>query len=101
MPLWRWWIFLRRCARASSSGHNDKNRLGFYEQQNPDVMDLFIEKINPDNPKQYEADGKWVDFLTHTETINVVGDKRLPLQCARRHEAGHLGYLWAAKRYKF
>ncbi len=53
-------------------GHNDKIAWGF-TNVGPDVMDLFIEKVNPDNPNQYEADGKWVDFETRTETINVVG----------------------------
>jgi penicillin amidase len=39
----------------------------------PDVQDLFIEKVNPDNPNQYEVDGKWVDFETRSETILVGG----------------------------
>ena len=53
-------------------GHNDRIAWGLtfsYE----DVMDLFIEKVNPDNPNQYEADGKWVDFESHKETIHVTG----------------------------
>jgi len=53
-------------------GHNDRIAWGLtfsYE----DVMDLFIEKVNPDNPNQYEADGKWVDFETNKETIQVTG----------------------------
>ena len=53
-------------------GHNDRIAWGFtfaYE----DVMDLFIEKVNPENPNQYEVDGQWVDFETSTETLNVVG----------------------------
>ena len=55
-------------------GHNDNIAWGF-TNTGPDVMDLFIEKVNTDNPDQYEADGKWVNFQTHTETLNVVGDK--------------------------
>ncbi len=55
-------------------GHNEDIAWGF-TNTGPDVMDLFIEKVNPDNPNQYEADGKWVDFQTRTETINIVGDK--------------------------
>jgi penicillin amidase len=53
-------------------GHNDRIAWGFtfsYE----DVMDLFIEKVNPENPNQYEVNGEWVDFETWTETINVAG----------------------------
>jgi len=59
-------------------GHNDDIAWGF-TNTGPDVMDLFIEKVNPDNPNQYEVDGKWVDFETHTETINVVGGQPVTL----------------------
>jgi len=53
-------------------GHNDRIAWGFtvsYE----DVMDLFIEKVNPVNPNQYEVDGQWVDFETTAETLHVAG----------------------------
>ena len=53
-------------------GHNDRIAWGF-TNVGPDVMDLYIEKINPDNPDQYEVNGEWVDFETHTESIQVVG----------------------------
>ena len=40
----------------------------------PDVQDLYIEKINPTNPKQYQMpDGKWADFEIRAETIPVKG----------------------------
>ncbi|MGE5643125.1 MAG: penicillin acylase family protein [Byssovorax cruenta] len=53
-------------------GHNDKVAWGF-TNVGPDVMDLYIEKVNPENPNQYEVNGKWVDFETRQEKINVVG----------------------------
>lgn len=53
-------------------GHNDNIAWGLTFSEE-DVMDLYIEKVNPDNPNQYEVNGKWVDFETRTETINVVG----------------------------
>jgi penicillin G amidase len=53
-------------------GHNDRIAWGF-TNTGPDVMDLYIEKVNPDNPDQYEVNGQWVDFETYTETINIVG----------------------------
>jgi penicillin amidase len=53
-------------------GHNDRIAWGF-TNVGPDVMDLFIEKVNPENPNQYEVNGEWVDFETRTETIEVVG----------------------------
>jgi len=53
-------------------GHNDKVAWGF-TNTGPDVMDLYIEKVNPGNSNQYEVNGKWVEFETHPEAINVVG----------------------------
>ncbi len=53
-------------------GHNDKISWGF-TNVGPDVMDLFIEKINPENPNQYEVKGKWVDFETREEIIKIAG----------------------------
>ena len=53
-------------------GHNDKIAWGFTFAEE-DVMDLFIERVNPENPNQYEVNGEWVDFDIRTETINVAG----------------------------
>jgi penicillin G amidase len=54
------------------AGHN--NRIAWaFTNLGPDVQDLFIEKINPENSNQYEVDGKWVDFEIINETIDVVG----------------------------
>lgn len=53
-------------------GHTDRVAWGF-TNVGPDVMDLYIEKVNPDNPNQYEVNGEWVDFETRQETIDVVG----------------------------
>lgn len=54
------------------AGHNDHIAWG-YTNLGPDVQDLFIEKVNPDNPNQYEVEGKWTDFETRKETIDVAG----------------------------
>ncbi len=60
------------------AGHND--RLAWaYTNLGPDVQDLFIEKVNPENPNQYEVDGQWVDFEIRKETINVGGGDPLEL----------------------
>jgi penicillin amidase len=53
-------------------GHNNRIAWGFTNVE-PDVMDLYIERVNPENPNQYEVNGQWVDFETRTETIEVVG----------------------------
>jgi penicillin amidase len=54
------------------AGHNDQIAWGF-TNVGPDVMDLYIERVNPDNPNQYEVNGEWVEFETRTETIEVGG----------------------------
>ena len=57
-------------------GHNDRVAWGF-TNVGPDVMDLYIERVNPDNPNQYEVNGQWVDFATRAETIRVVGGETM------------------------
>lgn len=54
-------------------GHNDHIAWGVTNVA-PDVQDLFIEKINPDNPNQYEYLGKWIDMDLRKETILVAGN---------------------------
>ncbi len=53
-------------------GHNDYIAWGF-TNVGPDVMDLYIEKVNPENPNQYEFQGEWVDMQIVTEEIQVAG----------------------------
>ncbi len=53
-------------------GHNDRIAWGV-TNVGPDVMDLYIEKINPDNHAQYEINGEWVEMETVIETIQVAG----------------------------
>lgn len=53
-------------------GHNDRIAWGV-TNTNPDVQDLYIEKINPANPNQYEYMGKWEDMELDNEVIKVKG----------------------------
>lgn len=39
----------------------------------PDCQDLFVEKINPNNPNQYEFQGQWRDMQVVEEEIRVAG----------------------------
>jgi penicillin amidase len=55
-------------------GHNARIAWGF-SNVGPDVLDLYIEKINPDNPDQYEVNGEWVDMQVLTETIIIGASK--------------------------
>ena len=54
------------------AGHNDRVAWGF-TNLGPDVQDLYIEKVNPENPDQYEVNGEWVDFEIRKEIIKVGG----------------------------
>jgi len=66
-------------------GHTDKVAWGF-TNVGPDVMDLYIEKVNPANPDQYEVNGEWVNFETREETILVAGGDPVALTIrATRH----------------
>ena len=53
-------------------GHNDRIAWGV-TNESVDTQDLFIEKINPDDPRQYEYQGEWVDAERRPETIVVAG----------------------------
>jgi penicillin amidase len=59
-------------------GHNDRVAWGV-TNVGPDVQDLYIEKINPANPNQYEVDGKWVDMTLVPETIQVGGGEAISM----------------------
>ncbi|MEA5593150.1 penicillin acylase family protein [Rivularia sp. UHCC 0363] len=51
-------------------GHNNRIAWGVTNVMS-DTMDLYVEKINPANPNQYEMNGKWVDMQLVTEEIQV------------------------------
>ena len=51
-------------------GHNNRMAWGLTNTM-LDTMDLYIEKINPENPNQYEVNGKWVDMQLVKEEIKV------------------------------
>ena len=51
-------------------GHNDRIAWGV-TNANPDVQQLYIERINPQNPNQYEVNGRWTDMKVTREEIKV------------------------------
>jgi penicillin amidase len=53
-------------------GHNDCIAWGV-TNLGPDVQDLFVEKVNPDDPNQYEFQGRWLDMEIIREEIPVAG----------------------------
>jgi penicillin amidase len=53
-------------------GHNDHIVWGL-TNVDPNITDLFIEKINPNHLNQYEVNGKWVDMKLVKENIQIAG----------------------------
>src|SRR6185503_17656851 len=51
-------------------GHNDRIAWGF-TNVGPDVQDVYSEKFNPDNPKQYQTPSGWQDAVIRHEEIKV------------------------------
>jgi penicillin G amidase len=43
-------------------------------------MDLYIENLNPQNPDQYEVNGRWTDMQIVNETIRVAGENPVALK---------------------
>jgi penicillin amidase len=59
-------------------GHNANIAWGV-TNGNPDVQDLYLERINPENPNQYEVEGQWVDMHTVDEEIRIAGGDSVPM----------------------
>lgn len=53
-------------------GHNDHIAWGF-TNTGPDVQDLYLERIHPDHPQQYQTPDGWADFTTRNEVIKIKG----------------------------
>ncbi len=56
-------------------GHNDRIAWGV-TNVGPDVQDLFIERLNPQNPNQYEVRGRWEDMQIIEEPIYIAGEEQ-------------------------
>jgi penicillin amidase len=53
-------------------GHNERIAWGLTIFAN-DAQDLVVERMNPDNPRQYEWRGQWLDMEVRTDSIAVKG----------------------------
>ena len=60
-------------------GHNDRIAWGV-TNSGTNVQDLFIEKINPSNPNQYEYMGQWQDMEIISEVIKVNGGEDVTIE---------------------
>jgi penicillin amidase len=56
------------------AGHNDRIAWG-HTNLGGDVQDLYVERINPADPDQYEVNGRWADMEIRCETIRVHGEE--------------------------
>jgi len=62
----------------------------------PDVNDQYMIRVNPDNPLQYEWDGKWRDMTVRDETISF-GDGKPAITVKVRET--HLGPITNDNKY--
>ncbi len=60
-------------------GHNERMAWGF-TNNGADVQDLYIETLNPANPRQYRVNGEWRDAEIRRETIRVRGGSDVALE---------------------
>ena len=66
-------------------GQNEHVAWG-YTNTNPDVQDLYLERIDPGDPRRYETPSGWASFETFEETIHVKGGADVRLTARRtRH----------------
>ena len=80
---------------AVVAGHNNDIAWGITNVY-PDVNDQYMIKVNPDNPLQYEWDGKWRDMTVRNETITF-GDGKPPITVKVRET--HLGPITNDNKY--
>jgi penicillin amidase len=60
-------------------GRNDRIAWGFTNTA-PDVQDLYIERIKPDDARQYQTPDGWAEFKSRTEVIKVKGQPDVQLE---------------------
>jgi penicillin G amidase len=60
-------------------GHNERIAWGVTNEA-VDTQDLYVERLNPDDPDQYEVDGEWAPVQSRTETIAVGGSDPVTYQ---------------------
>ncbi|HEY0821374.1 MAG TPA: penicillin acylase family protein [Rhizobacter sp.] len=59
-------------------GQNEHIAWGF-TNTGPDVQDLYIERVNPNDPGEYQTPEGWAKFESFTETIKVRGKPEVTL----------------------
>ncbi len=77
-------------------GANERTAWGFTNVMADDA-DFYYEKINPDNPDQYEFEGKWVDMEIKNEVIRIKGEEDQNITIRKTH---HGPIIDSVSRYK-
>lgn len=80
-------------------GHNDRIAWGF-TNVGPDVMDLYIEKINPENPNQYLTPDGWEDMEMVLEVIRVAGEEPVELEIQLTSHGPVIGSVYGLDEFK-
>lgn len=65
-------------------GHNNSIAWGV-TNVGPDTQDLYIEKINPNDPHQYEFEGEWREMTVYEEVIKVNGAEDRVIEVLETH----------------
>ena len=60
-------------------GHSDHHVIGLTMFENDDI-DLYYEKVNPENPNQFWAESNWVEMKIQKEEILVKGAESLSFE---------------------
>ncbi|MCU1382404.1 MAG: Penicillin amidase [Acidobacteria bacterium] len=64
-----------------AAGHNDRVAWNA-EPIDADTQDIYVERLNPDNPRQVENGRRWIDIAAHKEFVAVRG-RKAPLDFQR------------------
>ncbi|OWW21374.1 penicillin acylase family protein [Noviherbaspirillum denitrificans] len=60
-------------------GHNDRIAWGFTNTA-PDVQDLYLERVNPEDRRRYQTADGWAEFKVRNETIKVKGQPDVTIE---------------------
>lgn len=60
-------------------GRNDRIAWGFTNTA-PDVQDLYIERVHPEDRKKYQTPDGWAEFKVRNETIKVKGQPDVTIE---------------------
>lgn len=74
-------------------GHGHNRDLGWAMTVNsPDLVDVYVLEMNPDNPNQYKYDGKWLDLEISTVMLKVKIDPDNDMKFNVRREVARSVY---------